>query len=152
MIYRAVRQWLVPVILATQEAEIRRITVLSQWRQILREPISKKILHNKGLVQWLAQCVGPEFKPQHHKKKKKFIGIEIKSYLNIQLDITTINKNTYFMLARADGSSDGLPTKREASSLNTNTTKKEKKNLYSLIYCLCVLIEYLLYCLCNSKL
>jgi hypothetical protein len=31
------------------------------------------------------------------------------------------------MLARADGSSDGLPTKREASSLNTNTTKKEKK-------------------------
>jgi hypothetical protein len=36
-------QWLTPVILATQEAEIRRIAVQSQSRQIvLKDPISKK--------------------------------------------------------------------------------------------------------------
>jgi hypothetical protein len=42
------------VILATQEAEIRRIAVQSQPRQIvLQEHISKKNLHQKGLVGWL---------------------------------------------------------------------------------------------------
>jgi hypothetical protein len=42
------RQWLTPVILATQEAEIRRILVGSQ-------PYLKKTLHTlkKGLVEWL---------------------------------------------------------------------------------------------------
>jgi hypothetical protein len=37
------------VILATQEAEIRRIAVQSQ----LREPILKKAYHEKRLVEWL---------------------------------------------------------------------------------------------------
>jgi hypothetical protein len=46
-------QWLTPVILATQEAEIRRITVQSQLRtKSPRDPISKKIT-KKGLVEWL---------------------------------------------------------------------------------------------------
>jgi hypothetical protein len=36
-------QWLMPVILATQEAEIRRIAVRSQsWANTSRDPISKK--------------------------------------------------------------------------------------------------------------
>jgi hypothetical protein len=41
-------QWLTPIILATQEAEIRRISVQSQHRQtvqqvlILKNPITKK--------------------------------------------------------------------------------------------------------------
>jgi hypothetical protein len=43
--------WLMPIILATQKAEIRRTT------------IQKRV----GRV---AQGVGPEFKPQYHKKKK----------------------------------------------------------------------------------
>jgi hypothetical protein len=41
-------QWLTPVILVTQEAEIRRITVPSQPRQIVR-----KTLHKYRLVEWL---------------------------------------------------------------------------------------------------
>jgi hypothetical protein len=40
---QAGHQWLTPVIPATQEAEIRRITVQSQPRQILKKkPITKK--------------------------------------------------------------------------------------------------------------
>jgi hypothetical protein len=64
----------VPVILATQEAEVRKIAVQSQHQaNSLRGPISKKKNHKKGLVEWLAQGIGPEFKPPYYKKKKKDI-------------------------------------------------------------------------------
>jgi hypothetical protein len=36
-----------------QEAEIRRIAVQSQPRQIVRIPYLEKPLHRKGLVEWL---------------------------------------------------------------------------------------------------
>jgi hypothetical protein len=57
-----------PVILATQEAEIRRITVQSQPRQIVWVTLSQKYPTQKkdGGV---AQGVGPEFKSQYHQKK-----------------------------------------------------------------------------------
>jgi hypothetical protein len=43
-------QWLMPIILATQEAEIRRIVVLSQTlANSLRDPILKKPIIKKGL-------------------------------------------------------------------------------------------------------
>jgi hypothetical protein len=42
-----------PVILATQEAEIRRIKVWSQPGQIVQETLSQKTHHRKGLVEWL---------------------------------------------------------------------------------------------------
>jgi hypothetical protein len=45
-----------PVILATQDAEIWRITVQSQPGQIVCETLSQKkksITHKKGLVEWL---------------------------------------------------------------------------------------------------
>jgi hypothetical protein len=41
-----------PVILATQDAEIRRIVVQGQSRQIALETVSKTH-HKKGLVEWL---------------------------------------------------------------------------------------------------
>jgi hypothetical protein len=46
--------WLTPVILATQEAEIRRISVRSQPGQIAIETLSQnKSVTKKGLVEWL---------------------------------------------------------------------------------------------------
>jgi hypothetical protein len=39
---------LMPVILATQEAEIRRIKVQSNPRQIVHETLSQKTLHKKN--------------------------------------------------------------------------------------------------------
>jgi hypothetical protein len=59
-----------PVILATQEAEIRRIAVRSQPRQIVLETLISKISITKR-AGGVTQSEGPEFKPQYHKKKKK---------------------------------------------------------------------------------
>jgi hypothetical protein len=42
-----------PVILVTQEAEIRRIAVLSQPGQTDHETLSQKYLTQKGLMEWL---------------------------------------------------------------------------------------------------
>jgi hypothetical protein len=48
------RQWPTPVILASQEAEIRRIMVQSQPGQIVHKTLSqKKKHHKKVLVGWL---------------------------------------------------------------------------------------------------
>jgi hypothetical protein len=56
-----------PIILATQEAEIRRISVRSQPGQIVHKTLSQKNLSQKR-TGGVAQGVDPEFKPQHHKK------------------------------------------------------------------------------------
>jgi hypothetical protein len=66
-------QWLRPLILATQEAEIRRIVVWSQAGQTVARPYleknpSQKREEGAGEV---AQGVGPEFKPQYHQKPNK---------------------------------------------------------------------------------
>jgi hypothetical protein len=45
--------WLTAVILATQEAEIRRIAVQNQQRQIVLETLSGKNPSQNGLVEWL---------------------------------------------------------------------------------------------------
>jgi hypothetical protein len=57
---------LTPVILAIQEAEIKRVKVWSQPRQVVLETLFQKNPSQKGL----AQGKGPEFKTQYHKKKK----------------------------------------------------------------------------------
>jgi hypothetical protein len=60
-----------PVILATQETEIRRIVVQSQpGQKVPRDPISRNP-SQKNRAGVVAQGEGPEFKPQYHKKKKK---------------------------------------------------------------------------------
>jgi hypothetical protein len=46
-------QWLVPIILATQEAEVRRIKVRSQPGQIVLRSYLKNTQHTKGLAEWL---------------------------------------------------------------------------------------------------
>jgi hypothetical protein len=60
--------WLTPIILDTQEAEIRRITVQSQAGQIVRETLSQKN-PSQTKVSGVARGVGSEFKTQYRKKK-----------------------------------------------------------------------------------
>jgi hypothetical protein len=57
-------QCLMPIILATQEAEIRRMTIQSQPWQIVCETLSQENSSQKR-AGGVAQSVGPEFKPQH---------------------------------------------------------------------------------------
>jgi hypothetical protein len=53
-IFIAGHQWLKTIILATQEAEIRRSAVQSQSRQIACKTLSQKNpSQKKGLVEWL---------------------------------------------------------------------------------------------------
>jgi hypothetical protein len=49
---KAGSQWLMPVIPATKEVQIRRIIVQSQPKQIIERPYLKKTHHKKGLVEW----------------------------------------------------------------------------------------------------
>jgi hypothetical protein len=63
-----------PIILATQEAEIRRIKVHSQHAQTVSESLSqkrKKKKKSQKRASEVAQGVGPEFKFQYWQKKKK---------------------------------------------------------------------------------
>jgi hypothetical protein len=53
-------QWITPVILATEEAEIRRISGLKPARQIVCKTLSQKALH-KNRAGRVAQSEGPEF-------------------------------------------------------------------------------------------
>jgi hypothetical protein len=52
-----------PVILATQDADIRRIMVQSQPGKIVCENLSQKNLHKKNRTGGVTQGKGPEFKP-----------------------------------------------------------------------------------------
>jgi hypothetical protein len=59
-------RWLTSIVLATQEAEIRRIVVRSQPGQIVRETLSRRNPSPKR-AGGVAQGEGPEFKPQSKK-------------------------------------------------------------------------------------
>jgi hypothetical protein len=70
--------WVTPVILATQEAEIRSIAVRSQpWRIVCETPISEN--KKGGGAGGVAQGVGPEFKPQYPSKKNHLTVSEVSS-------------------------------------------------------------------------
>jgi hypothetical protein len=61
--------WLTLIILAIQEAEIGRIKVQSQPRQIVRKTLFQNTpLPEKKMVGGVAQGVGPEFKPPYQEK------------------------------------------------------------------------------------
>jgi hypothetical protein len=63
--------------IATQESEIRRISVHSQSRQIVHQTLSQKYSSQKragGVI----QGVGPEFKPQYQKKKKRIFSLLVR--------------------------------------------------------------------------
>jgi hypothetical protein len=57
-----------PIILATWQANIRRIPVRSQPRQIVRKTLSQNTL-NKNRAGGVTQSEGPEFKAQYYKNK-----------------------------------------------------------------------------------
>jgi hypothetical protein len=65
---QAEHQWLTPIILTTQEAEIGRILVRSQPGQIVHEtPILKKILTTQEAE---IRRIGAQSQPRKKKKKK----------------------------------------------------------------------------------
>jgi hypothetical protein len=70
MFFTAGCWWLTSIILATQEAEIRRLGVQSQTEQIVHEILSRQTLH-KNRAGEVTQGDGPEFKPQYCKKLLK---------------------------------------------------------------------------------
>jgi hypothetical protein len=78
-----------PVILATQEAKIRRmIVVQSQPRQIVQETLSEKTLH-KNRAGGVAQGEAPDFKVQYREKKKKFTLFSTFQTLHSQFNFST---------------------------------------------------------------
>jgi hypothetical protein len=60
-----------PVILAAQEAKIKRIGVQSQPRQIVHETLSILKKPSQNRAGGVAQDVGLEFKPRYHKTNKQ---------------------------------------------------------------------------------
>jgi hypothetical protein len=58
--------------LATQEAEIKKITVRSQPGQIVHETLFQKTQHKKGMVEWF-KMLALSSNPITTKKKKKGI-------------------------------------------------------------------------------
>jgi hypothetical protein len=83
------------VILATQEAEIRRIAVQSQPGQIVHVTLSQNILHKIGLVEWV-KVKALSSNPSTTKKKKlsipylKGLGPEVFRFIHSVLDYTGV--------------------------------------------------------------
>jgi hypothetical protein len=79
-----------PVIPATQEAEIRRIVVQSQPGKIVQDPILKKKNLKKGLVECLKVYVLSS-NPSTTKKKKPVLGegMKLSEVMGLEAVMTT---------------------------------------------------------------
>jgi hypothetical protein len=92
-------QWLTPVILTTQEAEIRGITVWSQPRQKIQETLSQKYSTQKRAGRVLRcgqQAWAPKFKLQYcQKEEKKALSVWICPGWASLLRLHRINTPTY---------------------------------------------------------
>jgi hypothetical protein len=67
-----------PVILATEEAEIRRIEVEASLDKYVLKTLSRKYLTQKGLVEWLkVQALSSSPGTTKKKKKKEFWILDI---------------------------------------------------------------------------
>jgi hypothetical protein len=60
-----------PVILATQEAQIRRTAIQRQSGQVVYKTVSQKNKQTKKRTGGVAQGIDPEFKPQYRPQKQK---------------------------------------------------------------------------------
>jgi hypothetical protein len=88
--------WLTPVLLPTQEAEIRRITVRSQPGQIVQEALSqkkkkerkKKRKKSQKRAGGAAQGTDTKFKPQYFKKKKGMNNQKLSLRVVVQIQPT----------------------------------------------------------------
>jgi hypothetical protein len=80
---RSGRRWLTPVILATQEVEIRRNSGSKPtWANSSRDPILKNTSPERA--GGVAQGVGPEFKYQYCKKKKKSVSVQYRCICSLK--------------------------------------------------------------------
>jgi hypothetical protein len=80
-----------PVIIAAQEAEKRRITAQSQSRQIVHKTLSQKNPSPKGLEVWF-KVKALSSSPSTAKKKRKKISIPFSTFIrfNCALNQTTV--------------------------------------------------------------
>jgi hypothetical protein len=82
------RWWLMPVILATWEAEIRRITVKANLGKQFIRPYLGKTEHKTGMVEWLkwrnlsSKLSSNPSTTQKKKKERKTLKLKIKTCLN----------------------------------------------------------------------
>jgi hypothetical protein len=88
--------WLIPVILAAQEAEVRRIAVQSQPRQIVHKTLSRKTLY-KNWAGRVAQGEGPEYCKKKEVTVRRLTSARQKSpetKLAWNLDIVLLDSRT----------------------------------------------------------
>jgi hypothetical protein len=112
-------QWLMAIILATQEAKIRRIVVWSQFGQIVCETLSQK--HPSQKKAGGVAGGGPEFKPQNYQKKKKVLQSEghcLVKFHNRAFSVLKITWNSWWTIildnySKANGVSESMRKPRQ---------------------------------------
>jgi plasmid maintenance system antidote protein VapI len=83
-----------PIILATQEAEIRKIMAGSHPGEIVPETLSRKNLRRKGLVEWLkVQALSSN--PSIEKKKRVYKDVVTSTHETLEYHATFTVRVTF---------------------------------------------------------